>query len=176
MYKVAIVGPESTGKSVLAEALAMKLKDAVVVPEYARIYLEENGAEYNFETLDIIAKGQAKLIEEKSKSQAQWLIIDTEYLVMKIWSEFVFGKLSECIETLHKTQRFDYYLLCDIDLAWEEDPLREHPTQRAELFQLYKKELDLMEVSYAIIRGQGEERIQHALKVLNSYFYNEPSK
>jgi nicotinamide riboside kinase len=62
--------------------------------------------------------------------------------VIKIWSEFKYGFCDPEILTLMKEQKYDLHLLADVDLPWEDDPLREHPDKRQELFDLYKAELE----------------------------------
>jgi nicotinamide riboside kinase len=54
-------------------------------------------------------------------------------------------------------------LLCDIDLPWEEDPLREHPDRRKELFDIYYRSLLNMKVDYVIISGSGDKRLERAI-------------
>lgn len=175
MRKIAVLGPESTGKSQLSANLAQILPNAIWVEEFARTYLQKNGSAYSFQTLDIIAAGQLADIEKASEENATYLVVDTEMIVMKIWSEFVFQKVSFFIQQALENQNFDLYLLCDIDLPWEFDPLREHPNSRKELFNLYKKELDALKVPYRIVSGVQEERTQNAIKAIEN-FYNEPSK
>lgn len=175
MRRIAILGPESTGKSDLCKHLAKSYSSALWVPEFARNYLENNGPNYTFEDLDFIAQGQLDAIAKAEKFVPEYLFADTEMLVMQIWSSFVFNKVSDFIKRKVEEQKFDLYLLCDIDLAWEYDPLREHPEHRKELFDLYRKHLVLLNWPYRIVSGLGEERKENAIKIIEE-FYNEPSK
>lgn len=175
MRRIAILGPESTGKSDLCMHLAKAYVRAVWVPEYARTYLENNGSKYTIDDLDVIAQGQLESIAKAEKFEPEYLFVDTEMLVMQIWSSFVFNKVSDFIASEVKSQNFDLYLLCDIDLPWQYDPLREHPEHRKELFELYKTQLDALNWPYRIISGKGEERKENAIKSIEE-FYKDPSK
>lgn len=169
--KFVIVGPESTGKSTLSEKLADYFKTNWA-PEYAREYLEKNGTDYNFESLYAIAQGQlmceetaAKKVQEKSNNV---LIIDTDLLVIKIWSEFVFNKCDNRILAEISKRKYDGYLLCNTDAPWVKDNLREYPNieQRQKLFHHYKEELTEQKAPWIIISGNYEERLQKAIRFI----------
>ena len=136
------MGPESSGKSTLCAALAAHY-DTIWVPEYARQYLEENGADYTYADLESMASGQLKsedLHAEKAEAAGKALLfIDTEMYVMKIWSEYVFNACSPAILNEIVYRPYDLYLLCAPDLPWEDDPLREYPdpAEREKIFQYY---------------------------------------
>ncbi len=117
----------------LAERLAAHYKTCWV-PEFARTYLASQNQHYVPLDIENIARGQMSLEQSKLHEANNILFTDTEMLVCKIWLEFVFGQQSPLIEKAVLQQNYDLYLLCDIDLEWEPDPLREHPDKRAELF------------------------------------------
>jgi len=95
---------------------------------------------------------------------------DTEMLVCHVWCDVVFGKVPQSIVNLLEKQQFDYYLLCDVDLEWTPDPLREHPDRRQEIFDRYLKLLNTMELPCGIVRGAGVERLDNALSLLDNFF------
>lgn len=163
--KVAITGPESTGKSWLAEHLAMHY-NAVWIPEFAREYLTPN-MEYNADDVVKIAQGQLQLEQIQLKRNPPLLFADTEMLVCEIWLQFVFGLKNEFIQEALQKQDYDLYLLCDIDLDWEPDPLREHPDQRKILFDLYESRLKSMHFPYRIVSGKGNERLKKAINFVD---------
>jgi len=159
--RIAITGPESSGKTTLANQLHQKL-GGTLIGEYARRYLEKTGGKYDKDDLDAIALGQMR----------QWIpahvhpfICDTEMTTMKIWSLEKFGKLSPLIEMLCDQQRFDIYLLCRPDIPWEDDPMRESPKDRERLFDIYAKMLTAAGRPYHIIEGQ--DRLNLALSILS---------
>ena len=177
MFKVAITGPESTGKSTLAEKLAHHYKTDFV-PEYSRTYLENFEGRYTEDDVVEIAKGQHNLIleeekklSEKTQQVTSLLIADTEIVVCKIWVEYVFKHSNKVIDEILKQQDFDLYLLCDIDLPWTYDPLRENPNidERKELFEIYRNTLEQMKVPFEIVSGDDEVRVNNAIKVIEKY-------
>jgi len=164
LKKIVIVGPESTGKSSLCEALAAHYQTDWV-PEYAREYLSLHGMDYRFEDLMVIARGQIEL-EERCTAAAvaagrELLFIDTDMYVMKVWSEFVFGRCNPWILGQIVERQYDAYLLCRTDLPWGVDPLREYPdlASRDRLFHIYRDCLINQSTPWAEVGGQGKERI-----------------
>ncbi|MBR2052501.1 MAG: ATP-binding protein [Bacteroidales bacterium] len=170
MFKIAITGPESTGKSTLSEKLAHHY-NTNFVPEYSRSYLENFVGQYTENDVVEIAKGQHNLILEEEKKSSKILIADTEIVVCKIWVEYVFKHSNKVIDEILKQQDFDLYLLCDIDLPWVYDPLRENPDidERKELFEIYKNTLEQMKVPFEIVSGDNDERVNNAIKVIEKY-------
>ena len=170
MFKIAITGPESTGKSTLSEKLAHHY-NTNFVPEYSRSYLENFVGKYTENDVVEIAKGQHNLILEEEKKSSKILIADTEIVVCKIWVEYVFKHSNKVIDEILKQQDFDLYLLCDIDLPWTYDPLRENPNidERKELFEIYRNTLEQMKVPFEIVSGNAEVRVNNAIKVIEKY-------
>ncbi|MBO9561468.1 MAG: ATP-binding protein [Niastella sp.] len=172
--KVVVIGPESTGKSTLCEQLAAHYA-TVWVPEYAREYLLKHGAGYQYDDLLTIAKGQVALEEkylsslETNKKQPPLLLIDTDLYVMKVWCEYVFGQCHSWILDQIVQRDYDLYLLCDTDLPWVKDELREYPDleSRRELYHIYKDIMLNQSVPWINISGDYEQRFQKAVKAVN---------
>jgi len=175
--KIVILGPESTGKSTLCKQLAAHYNTAWV-EEYAREYLLKNGTAYTFESLLDIAKGQIKLEDEATAKlstinhQPSTLFCDTDMHVMKVWCEFVFDKCHHWILNRIAERKYDLYLLCNIDLPWVKDVLREYPdlVNRQKLYNHYKDTLINQHVPWVEISGGYEERLQKGIEVTNSLF------
>jgi NadR type nicotinamide-nucleotide adenylyltransferase len=165
-YRIAITGPESTGKSELAEQLASHYH-ALWVPEYSREYLRDLCRRYTYDDILAIAKGQFIREEEMARSAATVLFCDTDFLVTKIWSEDKFGKCHPWIIDMLGRHRYDLYLLCNTDLPWKPDPLRENPHDRERLFGMYKRELESRGLPHAVIGGIGSERLNNAVEAVN---------
>lgn len=170
-FVIALTGPESCGKSTLAKQLSDYF-DAPFVPEYAREYLEKTKGRYQFEDLEIIGKGQNDLLEIAKTLKPKLIIVDTELTVIKIWSEYKYGKTAKFLENLYGNQEIDLYLLCKPDLSWVEDPLRESENDRAEIFDLYEKELIALNRNYKVILGQGETRTSNARAFVEQFIEN----
>lgn len=172
--KIVIIGPESTGKSTLCAQLADHFKVSWV-PEYARAYLLELGRPYTQEDLLLIAQGQLAS-EETAFQQAQargdaFLFIDTDMQVMKVWSEFVFGSCHPFILQAIQVQRYNGYLLTNVDLPWVADELREYPDleTRRRLFEIYQSILQEQSTPWALISGSESDRLQAAIVALQDF-------
>lgn len=175
MIKVAITGPESTGKSWLAENLARHYKTSWV-PEYAREFLGRTDGVYSYEDILLIAEGQYNNEKIESEGAYRILFSDTEFLVTKIWCEVKYGKVHKWIQGMADSHRYDLYLLCDIDLPWEYDPLREHPEMRQLLFEKYKTALDSLNANYAVVKGTGATRLNNSIEFVDSLLRNTGTK
>ena len=168
LKKVVIIGPESTGKSLLCEGLAAHYKCSWV-PEFAREYLMTNGRHYTLEDLLTIAHGQLdqedRLAAAALKAGHDRLFIDTDMYVTKVWSEFVFDRCDPWILGQIAARRYDAYLLCRTDLPWVKDELREYPdlTSRKKLFQIYRDCLINQTTPWAEIGGQDDLRLASAI-------------
>lgn len=165
LRRVAIVGPECTGKTDLARFLANHYQ-TTWVPEFARAFLENLHRSYIKEDLTTIAQEQIKAENSIAKQANHFVFCDTNLIVIKIWSEFKYGSCDPEILTLMRQQKYDLHLLTDVDLPWEDDPLREHPHKRQELFDLYRAELESTQTAFKIIRGDYASRRAEAIKAI----------
>ena len=151
MFKVGIIGPESSGKSTLARYLA-KRYSGVLIPEYAREYVEQKGTtEVTFDELCAIAKHQ---IEELENLSSSLYFFDTELIVTKVWFDYAFGRVPKWLnENIHRFP-MDVYLLTYPDIAWVPDPARSNGSDaiRKELFDRYEAEIQSLDIPYYIIR------------------------
>jgi NadR type nicotinamide-nucleotide adenylyltransferase len=170
--KIVVIGPESTGKSTLCELLASHYHTRWV-PEFARSYLLAHGTGYSYENLLDIAHGQISgeegCLQElaaspESSGHKTPLFIDTDMYVMKVWCEFVFNDCHHWIIDQIVERKYDLYLLCNIDLPWAADPLREYPDQetRGKLFHIYRDLLINQETAWLEIQGNNENRFESA--------------
>lgn len=166
VIRIAITGPECTGKSTLAKELAEHYQ-TVFVPEIARFYIDALSRPYNQDDLSEIAKLQCVEEDKLIKKANRILIFDTDLLVIKIWSEFKYGNCDHRILEELSKRKYDLHLLCNIDLPWQDDPQREHPGERQKLFNIYHQELIKMKVNYEIITGKQAERTERAINAVN---------
>ncbi len=168
--KIVFIGVESSGKTTLARALAEKLQ-GTYIPEYARVYLDANGLTYKQADLLTIAKGQMQLVNEALEKEPHWLLCDTDLLVIKVWSEQVFGSCDEWIEEHINHTKADLYILCTPDIAWEYDPQRTMPIlkDRIALHQHYKALLEQLACEFITVKGSLENRIQQVTAALGNW-------
>jgi len=169
--KIVITGPESSGKTTLAKLLAEEY-NTTFVKEYAREYLStlrqaQGDNSYTLEDVLIMAKEQLNQEENITK---QLSFLDTDLTVYAIWIKEKYKLEIDWIIAHLKMSRDKLYLLCDIDVEWEEDPLREHPNieDRKRFFQGYKNLLEKNHLSYHVISGDIPTRIIKAKGIINS--------
>lgn len=162
MIKIAVTGPESTGKSWLASKLADHFH-TVFVPEYAREYLQHLDRTYQLDDLVQIARGQQAAHQQGVQKAHDLVFFDTDFLVLKIWCQHRFHEVPHIILNNLEKRDVDLYLLCNVDLPWEYDPQREHPHLRQFFFDWYRRELDSYGFPYLVISGQGDQRLQAAI-------------
>ena len=158
-FKVGIIGPESTGKSTLASYLAHRY-GGVLVPEYAREYMEKRAcaSTYTYEDVVNIAQQQVQQLQNcihggiTEGYRSNVVFFDTELIITKVWFLHKFGKCPDFVEKALHDYPMDVYLLCYPDMEWEPDPVRENPDIREYLFEWYEKEIQKLEIPYYIIR------------------------
>jgi len=157
--RIVITGPESCGKTTLCRYLAGAL-EVPMAPEYARIYLDTHGADYDLEILKTIAREHVEYQRRKVPPSVRLGVFDTDLINFKIWAEEVFGHCPDEIAqgVLHEAHHL--YLVCAPDLPWEPDPLRENPHNREYLFQRHLAEIEMLGRRYQIVEGVGDARLR----------------
>ncbi len=177
MFKVGIIGPESTGKSTLAQYLAARY-DGVFVEEYARVYLEEQAREYGsayaytrddvlriaeyqvnqlrdlYEDNRLLLPKELRRNPEGTLNENTPIFFDTELIITKVWLLHKYGECPGFIEDALRKYPMDMYLLCYPDLQWQPDPVRENPNIREYLFDWYEKEVQALDIPYYIIKHE----------------------
>ena len=168
LKKIVIIGPESTGKSTLSEQLAEHY-NTTWCREYAREYLMTHGMDYTYADLLTIARGQIRSEDESAadpRTQSSGLLfVDTDMYVMKVWCEYVFNNCHRYILDQIVARQYDLYLLCNVDLPWVKDDLREYPDleTRSRLYSVYKDLMINQAVPWIEISGGYDERLAKAI-------------
>ena len=160
MTKIIVTGPESSGKTTICKGLS-NYYNIPFSEEYSRRYLNPLQGNYTQEDLLEIAKGQLKSNQENQ-------ICDTDLITIKIWSEYKYSSCDNWILDQIVKQKTEnrFYLLCKPDIPWEADSLRENPTNREELFKIYKRELEKLHHNYFIVEGTEDERIEKCVSII----------
>ena len=148
MFKVGIIGPECTGKSTLARYLANRYH-GVLVPEYAREYMENLNRPYTIEDVETIARHQ---IEQLQDLKDGLYFFDTELIITKVWFEHKYGSCPEWLVKAIHDYPMDTYLLTYPDMKWQPDSVRENPAIRLELFERYEHEVQALDIPYYIVK------------------------
>lgn len=170
VLKIAMFGPESTGKTTLAIQLSDHYKTAWV-PEFARDYLQEKwNKKQEICTVDDmlpIAYGQAKLENEKLDQATKFLFCDTNLMVTKVFSEVYYNYCDPLLDKAAQEHDYDLFFLTDIDVPWEKDDLRDRPSGRESVFSVFKKSLIDNHKPFITLSGDKALRLNKAIKIID---------
>ena len=172
--KIAIVGPESTGKSTITKLLA-KHYQTLWVSEFARYYCAALTAPCTMDDEINMFHGQLALEDSVlSMAEKDFIFCDTTFLTVKIWSDEMLGETPQVVLDALPLRTYDLYLLLDIDLPWEEDPLRDFPEKREYFMNVWHQELAALNANYIVIGGT-DNRLQNAITAVD-HFLSEIQK
>jgi len=174
IIKIVLTGPESTGKSTLAKQLADHY-NTVWVEEYLRDFAEKKyseGKELVYSDNLLIAQGQIDLENEGIKRANKFIFCDTDILQTVIYSFEYYNKVQPELENLLQNSNTDLYLLLNLDVSWQDDPLRDKPNERDEIFNLIESNLIKYNKKYTIIKGEGNIKLNNAISIINSLYNN----
>jgi NadR type nicotinamide-nucleotide adenylyltransferase len=166
--KIAVVGPESTGKSTISEQLARHYQ-TVWVPEFARGYCAALTEPCTWQDEINMFRGQLELEARLLPEANGILICDTTFLTVKIWSDHIFGRSPQEVIDKLPQHPYDLYLLMDIDLPWENDPLRDFPHLREHFMEVWHRELKALDARYAVVSGSQNERLHNAIRIIDDF-------
>ncbi|MBK6731073.1 MAG: ATP-binding protein [Bacteroidetes bacterium] len=160
---IIITGPESSGKTTLAEALSQSLQ-LPLIPEYAREYLLALDRKYTLDDVLHIGKQQMQTFTQTKNTQA--IIYDTDVLTTIIWLQDKFNYNNSAFNDFWNKESNCIYLLCKPEFIWEEDPLREDEGRSDILYEIYKSHLITAGKKYFEISGNQSQRIQYAKEII----------
>ena len=170
IIKIALFGPESTGKTTLAKQLAEHFRTAWV-PEYARNYLQEKWVKLG-QICDVndmlpIAYGQMKLENEYLSKANKYLFCDTNLMVTKVFSEVYYNFCDPLLDQAALEHEYDLFFLTDIDVPWEKDDLRDKPEGRESVFAVFKQTLIDNNKPFITLSGNKDLRLNKAISIIN---------
>jgi NadR type nicotinamide-nucleotide adenylyltransferase len=166
IFRVAIMGPESTGKTTLAKTLA-KHYNTIWVPEYSRKHVEKLHLPYTREDILLCARKQLESEQQALMKATKLLFADTELINCSVWLKDVFNEEDDWIQTKISEYEYDLYLLMNYDLTFVHDPVRENPHRRKYFFEWYRREMEERKFKYRIIQGIGDTRMQMAVSEID---------
>ena len=171
IIKIALFGPESTGKTTLAKQLAGHF-DTVWAPEFARDYLQQkwdaSGKICEPEDLMPIAIGQTKLENDALLTAHKYLFCDTNLLVTKVYSEIYYNFCDPILDKAARKHKYDLFFLTNIDVPWTKDDLRDAPDNRDTAFDTFKNALVENDKPFIILSGNQNERFEKARIILKN--------
>jgi len=169
IIKIAIYGPESTGKTTLSYQLAEHFKTEWA-PEFARDYLQQKWDSKKEictpEDLLPIAVGQMKLENGALQKAKNYLFVDTCLMATKVFSEIYYGFCESKLDKAARKHKYDLFFLTDIDVPWEKDDLRDSPNEREITFEKFKQALIENNKPFIVLTGNPEIRFQKALEII----------
>lgn len=166
---VVLTGAESTGKSVLAEALARHFH-APWFQEFARDYVQKINHHYTFYDVLAIAKMQKTQMQAALMLKSEIVFFDTWLVITQIWLKMVYNTVPDWIPEMIKSTPIDLFLICDTDIPWEPDPVRENGGKmRIELSKIYQKTIEAYGYPFMMVKGEGENRTKNAIDLLNNF-------
>jgi NadR type nicotinamide-nucleotide adenylyltransferase len=167
LFTICVTGPESTGKSTLARRLA-KSTGAELVPEAARRYAERKAAPLVASDVSPIGREHVELAEAAAAraraSGSRLLVLDTDLLSTVIYGRHYYGAAPGWVERAERERRADLYLLCDVDVPWMPDGIRDRPTNREAMFTLFERALARRRARVVRVRGDWDARWEMVLR------------
>jgi nicotinamide riboside kinase len=172
IIKIAMCGPESTGKTTLASQLAEDF-NTIWIPEFARDYLQEKWDSKqeicSQEDLIPIAIGQTQLENDALNKANNILFCDTNLLVTKVFSDIYYNNCDGALERAAKKHKYDLIFLTDVDVPWQADDLRDKPNDRENTIAIFEKALIDFQKPYIKLSGNQEERLEKATQIINNF-------
>lgn len=159
--KICFYGPESTGKSFLAQELAVRYHTEFV-PEVAREVVTSN--EFTLDDIIKIGNLHVERIKEKTKTANRILFCDTDAITTQIYCRHYLGGVPDVLYELEKEIIYDQYFLFDVDVPWVRDGMRDLGERRKEMFDVFKKELETRNLPYLLVQGNYEERTNFVME------------
>jgi NadR type nicotinamide-nucleotide adenylyltransferase len=168
--RIAVFGPESTGKTTLARELADHFREPWA-PEFVRGFWDARDGKITAADLDAIARGQIAGEDAAASGAKRLLFCDTELLTCVLWDDLLFPgacPLWVRAEADRRARGYALYLFCDIDLPFSADPQRCFPdeTGRAMGRRVWREALGSRGLPFVEIRGAGEARKLAAIQAV----------
>lgn len=175
--RVCLTGPESTGKSTLAQQLA-EWADTEWVPEASRVYAERKAAPLTARDVGPIAREHITLAdaatERVGERSGELLILDADLLSTVVYARHYYGAAPAWVERAERRRRADLYLLCGVDVPWVADGLRDRPEHREELFALFARALARRHARVVRVSGDWHDRWNVAREAVRTLCARSP--
>jgi nicotinamide riboside kinase len=179
LLRVCVTGPESTGKTTLARRLAA-WSGTEWVPEASRAYAERKGSELRASDVTPIAHEHlivARLGAERARERgARLLVLDTDLLSTVVYSRHYYDAAPRWLARAERAHRADLYLLCDVDVPWVPDGVRDRPLDRDGMLELFRHALARRRAATVLIRGDWSTRWASARSAVTALVARAPGE
>jgi HTH-type transcriptional regulator, transcriptional repressor of NAD biosynthesis genes len=165
VIKVAVLGTESTGKTTLAERLAVHF-NASLVKEAGRDLIADSNS-FAFDDLSLVAFEHAKHIEKAILQHSPLIIMDTDIHVTKSYAKFIFDETLEVNDNIYKANQADLYLYLNHDVAYVQDGTRLCEKDRNLLDRSHRAVLSQHNIDIVEISGDWEKRFETAVSSID---------
>jgi len=171
LLRVCVTGPESTGKTTLARRLAEWL-ETEWVPEGSRVYAERKGTALTAADVGPIAREHialAEAAEDRARVRgASILVLDTDLVSTVVYARHYYGSVPRWVERAERERRAELYLLCDVDVPWIPDGIRDQPEAREEMFSAFRRALERRGAHVVVVRGDWDDRWARASEAVRN--------
>ena len=167
LTRIVVTGSQSTGKTQLAEQLAAHY-GVPWVPEFARDYAEQKGGTLTSADVTPIGSGQITREDAAMRGLTGMIVLDTDLVSTVVYSEQYYGSVPAWIPIAAKERIADLYLVCDIDLPWVADTVRDAQHQRRQMHDSFIQHLTHYGAAHHVVSGTGPERLSRAIANIDS--------
>ena len=160
---IVVTGAESTGKSVLTQQLS-RLFCAPSVPEFSRDYIKRLNHRYTYDDVISIALMQKAQMNKSRLLRQKYVFFDTWLIITMVWLEIVFKKIPAWIPETIRNTPVDLYLVCDTDIPWVPDQVRENGGEMREILNKRYQEI-IVESGFKcrLVTGASDKRLLNAV-------------
>lgn len=173
--RVVLIGPECSGKTTLASALAGEF-GAPWTPEAARRFAESHEAPLSALTVEPIARLSMALEDAALAARPPLLVRDTDLVSTVVYARHYYGSVAPWIEAEARARLADLYLLCRPDLPWSPDGIRDRPMHRDLLFEEFRSALAALGARVAEVGGTGPARLEAARAAVRGALAGAPAR
>jgi NadR type nicotinamide-nucleotide adenylyltransferase len=166
VIRAVLTGSECTGKTTLATRLAAHY-GIQFVPEFVREYAANKTGALDFADHGPIARGQIALEDEAIARAGSLVVQDTDLLSTVVYCDHYFGRCPRWIIDAARARRPDVYLLCEIDLPWVADGIRDRGDMREDMQTLFRAAVRASGAPFVVIEGDAGHRVAKAIEAID---------
>jgi len=170
VFKVVILGTESTGKTILTQKLSQHYKCSFVFEAAREIIANSNS--FSFEDLHLVAKEHSKRIDQAVTGDSPLVIIDTDIHMTKSYSNFTFDKELKVSDEIYNSNKADLYLYLNNDVEYLQDGTRLNETIRNLLDASHRQVLNAYNINIIEINGNWQERFEKAVDHIDKLIFS----